>query len=324
MTKPKILLTGLPHPDQIAEYSDRFEFTYATDKPYTREELLAQLPEQDGVVLFGYKADKEFIDTGANLKIIATNSVGFDHVDIDYAQSKGIVVANTPAAVRVPTAETALTLMLSVTRRFNEYNNKMHAGEWTPMTNVDNLGTSVQGKTLGIFGMGRIGKTMAGFGQMLGMDVIYHNRHQLSPEAEAEAGVKFVSFDELVQQADVLSLHAPATPETANIINADVFKAMKPSAFLINVARGALVNEADLEVALKEHQIAGAGLDVYADEPNVPAGLTQFENVVMTPHAGTGTVEAQTAIFVEALNNLVATLLDEQPTNMVNHVAKYE
>ncbi|MBM7617635.1 D-3-phosphoglycerate dehydrogenase [Weissella uvarum] len=324
MAKPKILVTGVPHMLQMEALADKFDFTYAVKKPYTREELLEAIPDQDGVVFFGFQADREFIDAAKNLKIIATASVGFDHVDIDYAQEKGIVVANTPEAVRVSTAETALALMLNVMRRIPSLNHKMHEGEWTPMADPRNQGASVQGKTLGIYGMGRIGKTFAKFAQMLGMEVIYHNRHQLDPKDEADLNVKYVSFDDLIQQADVLSLHAPATKETQHVINAQVFDAMKPTAFLINVARGVLVDQKALADALKQKQIAGAGLDVFENEPQVPDELTRFDNVVMTPHAGTGTIETQDAIFAEAMDNIDALLYDGKPTNMVNHVAKYE
>ncbi|WP_307994961.1 NAD(P)-dependent oxidoreductase [uncultured Weissella sp.] len=317
MTKPKVLFTGELTPAVVETLSQDFEVTYPKDHPYTRAELLAALPDQEALVFFGYQVDQELVDAGKDLKVIATCSVGFDHIDLNYTREKGIVVANTPESVRVPTAEMALALMLDVTRNIMPLDDKMHAGEWTPMTNPANHATSVQGKTLGIFGMGRIGKTMAQFGQMLGMNVIYHNRHQLAPEAETAANVKYVTFEELVQQADVLSLHAPATTETTHIINADVFKQMKNSAFLINVARGALVNTSDLADALKQHEIAGAGLDVFENEPEVPMALTGFNNVVMTPHAGTGTVEAQTAIFEEAVSNVRAALAG-QPTNVVN------
>lgn len=284
----------------------------------TRAWILTHLGEYDGLLLAGTQADRELIDAGAKLKIITTFGVGYDHVDVDYARERGIVVANCPTSVRVPTAEMTLALMLATARRLHFYDHAMRQGTWVNVSQPVNMGTSLQGKTLGVYGMGRIGAAVARFGRMLGMRVIYHNRHRVAPELEQELDARYVDFATLVKTADVLTLHAPALSSTRGVFNAAVFNQMKDTAYLINAARGALVDQDDLVAALRDHQIAGAGLDVFVDEPAIPTALTKLDNVVLSPHAGTGTKEARLAIAREAANNLIAYLRDGQAVNRVN------
>ncbi|WP_413628278.1 NAD(P)-dependent oxidoreductase [Fructilactobacillus vespulae] len=317
MEKAKILVMGIIPEAGLTELEDNFEIIYAPEKE-PRAWVLEHLKEFDGLLVMGTKADKELIDAGPNLKIITTNGVGFDHVDIEYAKSKGIVVSNCPTAVRVPTAEMTLALLLATTRRLGFYDKTIRAGEFLDVSKPEYMGMSLQGKTLGVFGFGRIGSEVAKFCQVLGMNVIYNQRKPLDKKLEKELNVKFVDFDTLVKEADVITVHAPATPATNGVFSKKVFKEMKKTAYLINAARGVLINEADLITALKDHEIAGAGLDVFEKEPQVSDGLRQLDNVIMTPHAGTGTLEARTNIAKEAAHNLVSYLRDGQAVNQVN------
>lgn len=317
MAKMKILVSGRIAQEGITELQKHFTVFYDPTIT-TRDWILTHLAEYDGLIATNLSVDQEIINAGTRLKIITTYGVGFDHVDIKYAKQHGILVANCPTSVRKPTAEMALTLLLDVTRRVSFYDRQMRAGKWVDVSLPTNMGTSLAGKTLGIYGMGRIGSTVAKMAQLLGMKVIYHNRHQLSADHERALGVQYVDFATLVTTADVISLHAPATPTTQGVFNRTVFKQMKETAYLINTARGALVNQHDLVQALAAGDIAGAGLDVFHDEPTVPVELTKLDNVVLSPHAGTGTHEARAAIATEAANNLVAFLINGQATNQVN------
>ncbi|WEV38861.1 NAD(P)-dependent oxidoreductase [Lactobacillus sp. ESL0680] len=319
----KVLVTGKAPEQGIKKLREVFDVTYPQDKQFSRAEVLQMLPEYDGVLLVGLKGDRELIDAGSNLKIIATSGVGFDHVDIAYAQAKGIVVANTPQAVRLPTAEMTIVLLLAAVRRLHVYDQDLRAGNWPDLGEVQNMGMSLDGKTLGIYGMGRIGSTVGQFAQLLGMKVIYNKRHPLSTAEEQKLNVSYADFSTLIKDSDVITLHAPLTPQTKEVFNSSVFNEMKPTAYIINTARGQLINQDDLITALKNKTIAGAGLDVFAQEPEVPEALCALDNVVLTPHAGTATLEARTAIANEASENLIALLRDGRAKNMVNQVAQY-
>lgn len=317
MSKAKILITGIIPEQGLTELREAFDVFYEPEIE-TREWVLEHLSEYDGLLLMGTKADKELIDAGTNLKIITANGVGFDHIDIEYAKSKGIVVANCPTGVRIPTAEMTFALMLATVRRLYMYDKVVRAGEWIDVSEQKYMGMSLQGKTLGVYGFGRIGSEVAKFSQALGMNVIYNDPHPLDADLESKLNVKYVDFDTLVKESDVITLHAPALPSTTGIFNADVFKKMKKTAYIINAARGVLIKQADLIDALKTHEIAGAGLDVFETEPDVPAELRALDNVIMSPHAGTGTLEARTAIAKEASNNLISFLRDGKAVNQVN------
>lgn len=313
----KILVTGIIPKEGVEKLKENFDVTY-TEGEFSREEVLSNLPEYDGVLLMGLKADKEFIDAGKKLKIISINGVGFDHVDLQYAKSKGIVVANVPNAVMEPTAEMALALMLSTTRRVLEYDDNMRKGKWLNVSKRENMGFSLYKSTLGIFGMGRIGKSVAKKAKVLGMEVIYSNRHKLSEEIEKELGVKYVTFDEMLEKSDVISIHAPLSESTRHSFSTEEFKKMKNTAFIINTARGPLIDEEALIKALKDGEIAGAGLDVFETEPLEKSELFNIPNVVLTPHAGTGCLSSRIAISEEATDNLISFLLNNEEKNIVN------
>ena len=317
MSKANILVTGIIPEQGLTKLRETFDVFYDPEIE-TREWILEHLAEYDGLLLMGTKADKELIDAGKNLKIITANGVGFDHIDIEYAKQKGIVVSNCPQGVRVPTAEMTFALLLAATRRLYFYDKVVREGDWIDVSEQKYMGMSLQGKTLGVYGFGRIGSEVAKFAQVFGMDVIYNDVHRLDEALEQKLGVRYVDFDTLITSADVLTLHAPALPSTAGIINAEVFSKMKDTAYLVNAARGALVNQNDLIEALATHQIAGAGLDVFETEPDIPEALRKLDNVIMAPHAGTGTLEARTTIAKEASENLISYLVDGKALNQVN------
>lgn len=279
---------------------------------------LDHIAAYDGVIVAKMIFDKQMIDAAKNLKIISTYDVGFDHVDTEYAKEKGIVVSNCPESVLRPTAELALTMILASARRLRYYDHTLREGVFLNADEYDNQGYSIEGKTLGILGMGRIGQQVARFAKALGMKIIYHNRHQLDEKLEAELDAKYVDFADLIKNADFLSLHAPLIDETYHIINADVFKQMKDTAFLINVTRGSLVDSDALISALKNDEIAGAALDVFENEPHPRQELVEMDNVIMTPHVGSATHVARYNLSKEAANNVLSFFNDGKAINQIN------
>lgn len=317
MSKIKILVTGVVPEAGLAELRKNFTVDCKPEKA-GRDWVLAHLPEYDGLVLMGLQGDRELIDAGTNLKIITAIGVGFDHIDIEYAKQKKIVVTNCPQSVLIPTAEMTFALILATVRRLHFYDKTIREGKWVSVSKPENMGTGLQGKTLGIYGMGRIGSQVAKYAQVFGMKVIYHNRHQLSSEKEAKMKVNYVDFATLVKTADVITLHAPATPATTGVFNKQVFQQMKKTAYIINAARGKLIKQTDLIAALQNGDIAGAGLDVYETEPEVPLALRALDNVVLSPHAGAGTQEARISVTAEAAQNLISYFRDHRLINQVN------
>ncbi|MBM6972342.1 NAD(P)-dependent oxidoreductase [Lactobacillus gallinarum] len=321
MSKAKILVLGGLRDDALTDLKEVCDITIGPvgHRPDDdRQWVLDHIAEYDGVIVAKMIFDKQMIDTAKNLKIISTYGVGFDHVDTEYAKENEIVVSNCPESVLRPTAELALTMILASAHRIRYYDHTLREGVFLNADEYDNQGYSIEGKTLGILGMGRIGQQVARFAKALGMKVIYHNRHQLDEKIEAELDAKYVDFDELIKNADFLSLHAPATDETYHIINADVFKQMKDTAFLINVARGSLVDSDALISALKNDEIAGAALDVFENEPHPRQELVEMDNVIMTPHVGSATHVARFNLSKEAANNVLSFFKDGKAINQIN------
>lgn len=321
MSKAKILVLGGLRDDALTDLKEVCDITIGPvgHRPDDdRQWVLDHIAEYDGVIVAKMIFDKQMIDAAKNLKIISTYGVGFDHVDTEYAKENEIVVSNCPESVLRPTAELALTMILASARRIRYYDHTLREGVFLNADEYDNQGYSIEGKTLGILGMGRIGQQVARFAKALGMKVIYHNRHQLDEKIEAELDAKYVDFDELIKNADFLSLHAPATDETYHIINADVFKQMKDTAFLINVARGSLVDSDALISALKNDEIAGAALDVFENEPHPRQELVEMDNVIMTPHVGSATHVARFNLSKEAANNVLSFFKDGKAINQIN------
>ena len=304
MAKEKVLVTGIVPKEGLTELMEKFDVTYS-EEPFTREYVLENLHKYDALLLMGQKADKELIEAGKNLKLISLNAVGFDHVDIEFAKSKGIVVENSPQAVRVPTAEMTFALLLAATKRLAFYDKIVRDGNWIDPSERKYQGLTLEGATLGVYGFGRIGQTVAKLAQSFGMKVLYHDTFRLSEEKEKELNVKYVEFDELLKNSDVITIHAPGLPTTKGKFNKEAFKKMKNRSYLINAARGPIIVEADLVEALKTGEIAGAGLDVFEFEPKVSEELRALDSVIMAPHAGTGTVEGRITLAKEAAENII-------------------
>lgn len=287
------------------ELEGKFEMIYPQSEHLTKEEVIALIADVDVLIPnFSFQTDSEIIDAGKNLKLIANFGVGYNNIDVDYAAQKGVVVTNTPNSVLEPTAELCFALLLATARRVGYYNNKLHAGERLSWGLYDNAGMPAYGKTLGIYGMGRIGQAVARRAVASGMKIIYHNRRPLDKEIEQKYDAHYVDFDTLLRQSDFISLNAPATTETYHLIGEAELKRMKSTAILINTARGSLVDENALINALKNNQIFAAGLDVFEHEPKIPAALLELDNVVLTPHAGTQTYEGRMDMQREVALNI--------------------
>ena len=283
--------------------------------------LYAPLEEAEVLVsTFDYRVTREMIESAPFLRLITNFGVGFNNIDLQACQEHNIRVTNTPQPVIEPTAELAFALMHDVARRTAEFDRKLRAGTAEAFGVMNNLSHSLYGKTLGIIGMGRIGQALARRAVAAGMTIIYHNRKPLGDEVIRRLGyeVKYVSQEELLQTADFVSLNLPYTPEVKHLIGEKELKMMKPTAYLINTARGAHVCEQALVDALKKGEIAGAAMDVYEHEPQITPELLELDNVVLSPHTGTGTWEGRIAMCENVCDNILA--WEQQDINKMNIV----
>jgi glyoxylate reductase len=285
-----------------------------------REELLRRVAGADAVVsLLTERIDAELLDAaGPQLKVVANVAVGYDNIDVPACTERGVIATNTPGVLTEATADIALGLILSATRRLGEGERLIRSGKDWKWGMFFLLGSSLQGKTLGIVGMGGIGQATARRAKAFGMEIVYQSRREIDPGVAAELGARRVELDELLANSDIVSLHCPYGPGTHHLIGSGQLAAMKESAYLINTARGPIVDEAALAAALREGQIAGAGLDVFENEPSVHPGLLELENVVLVPHLGSATVETRTAMAMLAADNALAVLSDERPPAPIN------
>jgi glyoxylate reductase len=285
------------------------------DEPMTAKELHATIADADAVVTMLHdRVDEAFLEAaGPQLRIVANVAVGFDNVDVDVCRRHGVVVTNTPGVLTDATADLAFALILMVTRRLGEGERLVRRGVRWSWSADFHLGTGLQGKTLGIVGLGQIGTAVARRARAFGMRVGYAGRRPAASEIEAELEAEFAPLDELLAASDVVSLHCPLNAETHHLLDARRLRLMKPSAFLVNTTRGPVVDEAALVDALRARELAGAGLDVFEREPEVHPGLLELENVVLLPHLGSATVETRDAMAMLAARNVLAVLGDEPP-----------
>lgn len=266
-------------------------------------------PFQEAQVLvstFDKPVTREMIAAMPRLQLIANFGVGYNNIDLEACRERGIRVTNTPQPVIEPTAELAFALMIGIARRTAEFDRRLRTQTAEPFGVMNNLSHSLYGKTLGIIGMGRIGQSLARRAVASGMQIIYHNRHQLPTEMEARYNAQYTPLDTLLQTADFVSLNLPYTANVHHLISSRELQMMKPTAYLINTARGAHVDEAALIIALQQHQIAGAAMDVFEHEPAISPQLMALDNVLLSPHTGTGTWEGRIDMCENVCDNILA------------------
>lgn len=316
----KLLITS-NIPEKIYDELDKhFEIRYHdSNVPLNKEEIIEMIKGQDALLCpLSDKIDKEVIDAGDNLKIIANYGAGFDNIDIDYAREKGVVVTNAPApASAVSTAELAFGLMLAAARRLVSGDKVTRAGEFYGWRPTFYLGSQLKGKTLGIIGLGNIGKNLAKRARAFEMKVVYYSRTR-KEDFEKDFGIEYLDKDEMIRSSDFLSLHTAYVPELHHMISKKELEMMKESAILINASRGPVVDEEALADALIENVIAGAALDVYEFEPKVNDKLMDLDNVILAPHLGNATYEARLEMGENAKDNLIAFKEGKSPKNKVN------
>ena len=289
-------------------------------RPLTDQELLDGVVGVDAILsLLTDKIDGDVMDAaGPQLKVISNYAVGFDNINVKDATDRGIVVTNTPSdAVNEAVAELTWTLILGLTRRVVEADEATRRGAYKGWEPDIFLGHSLTGKTLGIIGLGRIGTMVAKRALGFGVKVAY-NKRTPDPEIEKELGIKFATMDELLTASDIISLHVPLTEETRGLVNKEMLAKTKPGAFLINTARGPIVREDDLVESLRSGHLGGAGLDVYENEPNIHPELIGMENVILTPHIASATIEAREDMCELAVSGLLSSLSGTCPANIVN------
>ncbi len=289
------------------------------DHPMERGDLLHAVRDKHGLLgMLVDRIDAELMDNAPNLRMIANCAVGYDNIDLAYATKRGIPVSNTPGVLTEATADLTFALLLAVARRIVEGDKMVRQDRWPSWAPLRFLGSEVHGKTLGIVGPGRIGMAVARRARGFSMRVLYQGRRRLDAATEHELGVEYRDLPGLLSESDSVSLHVPLTPETRHLIGEKELSLMKPSAFLVNAARGPIVDEKALLAALQKGVIAGAGLDVFENEPKLTPGLVDLQNVVLLPHVGSATLETRTSMARLAAENLLAGLRGEVPPNCLN------
>jgi glyoxylate reductase len=289
------------------------------DRPLSADELHSAVAGADAAVtLLHDRVDDAFLDAaGPALRIVANVAVGYDNVDVEACARRGVVVSNTPGVLTEATADIAFALILMSTRRLGEGERLIRARTPWSWSMFFMLGTGLQGKTLGIVGLGKIGQATARRARAFGMEIVYAGRRRAAEDVEAELSARFLPLDELLTTADVVTLHCPLSAETRHLIDAAALARMQRFSHLVNTTRGPVVDEAALAEALRAGAIAGAGLDVFEREPEVHPDLLELENVVLIPHLGSATIETRTAMGVLAAENVVAVLGGSAPVTPV-------
>lgn len=289
---------------------------YEGEKFLTKQEMMERLKDADAVVTqLRDPVDKEFIDAGKKLKIIANYAVGFNNIDVEYAKQKGIYVTNTPDVLTEATADIAWALILAVARKIIPADKFTREGKFEGWKPNLFLGYEIYGKTLGIIGMGRIGKAVARRAMGFGMKIIYHNRKRVEDDYKYNA--KYVDLETLLKESDYISINAPLTNETYHLLNKERLSLLKKNAILVNTARGPIIDEKALYELLKDGKIAGAGFDVYENEPKITEGLEKLDNVVLLPHIGSATYETREKMSIMVAENIIDALEGKIPRNLV-------
>jgi gluconate 2-dehydrogenase len=321
MSKPKVLVARAVFPEVIARLQEHFDIeSNQPDEIWTKAQMIEKLKGKAGVFTTGgERIDAEVLDACPDLKICANMAVGYNNFDVDAMTARGVLGTNAPDVLTETTADFGFALLMATARRMAESEHFLRAGKWQKWSFDMFAGSDIHGSTLGILGMGRIGQGIAKRGAHgFGMNVIYHNRSRLSPALEAECKARYVSKEELLRTADHLVLVLPYSASSHHAIGEAEIAQMKPSATLINIARGGIVDDAALAKALREKRIAAAGLDVFEGEPKVHPDLLTVPNVVLTPHIASATVPTRTAMANLAADNLIGYLTKGKPLTPLN------
>jgi len=318
--KPKVYLTRLLPPAVMARLEEETQLTWHRDDHVaTKATIIAGAKDCDALLCnITDPVDAEILAACPCLKVVANFGVGFNNIDVAAATVRKIPVTNTPGVLTDPTADIAFALLLAAARRIGEGERLVRAQQWTGWNPMQLLGADVSGATLGLMGFGRIGKAMAKRARAFDMRLLYWNRTRLSPEEEQACGATYMSKEDLLKKSDYVSLHVAYTPETHHLLGVAQFAMMKPTAFVINTARGPVIDEAALVQALQSKTIAGAGLDVFEREPELHSGLYECENAILAPHLGSATIGTRTKMGMIALENLLAACSGQRPPNCVN------
>ena len=311
MTHPRIVVAGrIPDAglDVLRPHGNVWGWKH--DEPIEINELYERIAGADAVLtLLTTKVDGAFLEAaGPHLKVVSNVAVGYNNIDVAACRQHGVVATNTPGVLTDATADIAMALILMVTRRLGEGERIVRSNKPWQWGMFMLLGSGLQGRRLGIVGMGAIGQALARRAKAFGMTVAYSNRSAASAEIESDLGAERLSLDEMLATSDIVSINCPYSTETHHLIGSEQFELMRSTAFLVNTARGPIVDETALVKALRTGEIAGAGLDVYEHEPQLAAGLSELDNVVLIPHLGSATVETRAAMATLAARNTVAVL----------------
>jgi lactate dehydrogenase-like 2-hydroxyacid dehydrogenase len=318
--RPSVLVTKRIYPEGVELLSRQFDVDYeATDEGLSPDQLLARARSKQAIVSqLTDRLDEASLASLEGVRVIANVAVGFDNIDIGAATRRGILVTNTPGVLTETTADMAFALLMSAARRIVEAHKFVHSGLWKRWT-IDLLaGQDIHHRTLGIFGMGRIGQAVARRGRGFSMRVLYHDSVRASQELERELSLEYVDPERLLGESDFVSLHVPLAAETRGLIGKRELEMMKPTAILINTSRGPVVDEAALAEALRDKRIAAAGLDVFEREPQVHPLLLELDNVVLAPHIASASVATRLRMSTMAAENVIAALSGQRPPNLVN------
>ena len=320
-TKPKILVARAIFPDALAQLEEKFEVqANQADDIFSPEQLRKHLAEVKGALVFGSeRIDRNTLSDAKDLKIVANISVGYNNFDVPAMTAAGVMATNTPDVLTDTTADFGFALLMATARRITESEHWIRNGQWDKMSIVYNpLGMDLHHTTLGIIGMGRIGQGIAKRALGFGMKVLYHNRKRLNEADEKACGARYVDKEILLREADHVVLVVPYSAESHHLIGAKEIALMKPTATLVNIARGGIVDDAALAAALKAKTIFAAGLDVYEGEPKVHPELLKLSNVVLAPHIASATEKTRRAMVALAIDNLNAALEGRRPPSLIN------
>lgn len=317
--KPRVLITRKILPEALRYLEEHTAYEIGSqERNLTKEEIIARIRDKQGLLCqLVDEVDKEVIDASPGLKIIANCAVGYNNIDVSYAKERGIWVTNTPGVLTETTADLTWALILAVSRRIPQADKFVREKKFRGWQIDLFLGKEVTGKRLGIIGMGRIGRAVALRARAFSMDTVYSDTHRLSPDEENRYRARYLPLEELLSTSDIITIHTPLTPGTHHLISRRELALMKKDAILINAARGPIVDEKALVLALENKSIWGAGLDVYEREPEIEEKLLSLENAVLLPHIGSATYETRLKMSMIAARNLVQGLRGEKPQNLV-------